>query len=50
MGSVSPPPRSEHPEGKKTGAGWPAVALVAVLAAIAAAAEAARTGLKADLA
>ena len=34
MGSVLPPPGSLGPEGKKTRAGWPAIALVAVMAAL----------------
>ncbi len=34
MGTVSPPPGSLGPEGKKTGGGWPAIALVAVVAAL----------------
>ena len=34
MGTVSPPPGSLGPEGKKTGTGWPAVALVAVMAVL----------------
>jgi hypothetical protein len=34
MGTVSPPPGSLGPKGKKTGVGWPAIALVAVVAAL----------------
>jgi hypothetical protein len=34
MGTVSPPPGSLGPRGKKTGAGWPAIVLVAVVAAL----------------
>jgi hypothetical protein len=34
MGTVLPPPGSLGPEGKKTGTGWPAIVLVAVLAAL----------------
>jgi hypothetical protein len=34
MGTVSPPPGGLRPEVKKTGAEWPAIALVAVLAVL----------------
>jgi hypothetical protein len=34
MGTVSPPPGGLGSEGKKTGVGWPAIVLVAVLAAL----------------
>ena len=34
MGTATPAPRSGHPEGKKNGVRWPAIALVAVMAAL----------------